>query len=83
MNNIELDDKYTTHVKVERQNVVCGCPCETGECANNGTCTAKNISTPLTNSTTTPWKVCQCVGNWIGPRCQEEYEEDDGFAPRK
>ena len=71
-----------THVKVGRQNVVIGCPCEAGECANNGTCMAKNITTPLANHTT-PWKVCKCVGNWTGPRCQEEDEDDPGFAPRE
>lgn len=82
LNSIDLDEKYTTHVKVERQNVVFGCPCETGECANNGICMAKNISLPSVDKTTN-WNMCKCVGSWTGPRCQEEDEGDEGFAPRK
>ena len=79
LNYFDLDDKNNIDVKAQRQNVVFGCPCETGECANNGTC--MNSTTLLANSTTS-WKMCKCVGSWTGPRCQKE---DDllGLAPRE
>ena len=82
LNNFDLDDRSTTQVKVERQNVIFGCPCEKGECANDGTCTATNLTTPLVNYTT-PWMECKCVGQWTGPLCQEYEEDEQGFAPRK
>ena len=82
MNNFDLDDKATTHVKVERQNVIFGCSCETGECANEGMCMATNLTAPLVNITT-PWMACKCVGQWSGPLCQDYDDDDQFFAPRK
>ena len=79
---MDLDDGNTNTVKVGRQNVVFGCPCETGQCANNGTCVVKN-STTLVPNTTTSWKMCKCVGKWSGPLCQKKDDDPRGFAPRK
>ena len=57
-------------MKVERQNVVFGCPCEKGDCANNGSCVV-NTTSPLV-------KVCKCVGTWTGLRCEEDDEPPGG-----
>lgn len=82
LNYFDLDDKNSNDVRAERQNVVFGCPCETGECANNGTCILKNSTTLVENSTTS-WKMCKCVGSWTGPRCQKKDDLVLGLAPRE
>lgn len=82
LNYFDLDDKNSNDVRTERQNVVFGCPCETGECANNGTCILKNSTTLVENSTTS-WKMCKCVGIWSGPRCQKKDDLVLGLAPRE
>lgn len=55
---------------VERQNVIFGCPCEKGDCANNGTCLI-DTTTPLVN-------VCKCAEPWTGLRCYEIVEDPGG-----
>ena len=70
---MDLDHKETTAVKVERQNVVFGCPCEKGDCANNGSCVV-NTTSPLVN-------VCKCVGSWSGVRCDEDDDPGSGKSP--
>ena len=77
LNGIDLDDKETEGVNIDRQNVAFACPCETGDCANNGTCVVEN-STTLVANTTTSWKVCKCKGEWEGPRCQKKDERGQG-----
>lgn len=69
LNGVDLDLKDPTKVNVRRQNVFSGCPCEAGECANNGTCQLKNITITEPN-TTKSWKMCKCTGKWKGLRCQ-------------
>lgn len=59
-------DQEKSPVKAQRQNVVFGCPCEKGDCANNGSCVV-NFTTPLV-------KVCKCVGTWDGLRCEKGEE---------
>ena len=53
-----------------------GCPCEKGDCANNGSCVV-NVTTPLVN-------VCKCAGTWEGLRCERgEAPPTRGAAPRE
>jgi len=72
---VDLDQEKSP-VKVQRQNVVFGCPCEKGDCANNGSCVV-NVTTPLVN-------VCKCVGTWGGLRCEKDEKNPiKGAAPRE
>lgn len=72
---MDLDHKESP-IKVDRQNVVFGCPCEKGDCANNGSCVV-NATSPLVN-------VCKCVGAWTGLRCDtDEAPPGSGQAPRE
>ena len=74
LNGMDLDQKDSP-VMAQRQNVVFGCPCEKGDCANNGSCVV-NATTPLVN-------VCKCVGTWTGLRCEIEKPPERGAAPRE
>jgi len=75
LNGMDLDQDKSP-LKAQRQNVVFGCPCEKGDCANNGSCVV-NVSTPLVN-------VCKCVGTWGGLRCEKDEKiAIKGLAPRE
>lgn len=74
LNGMDLDQEDSP-VMAQRQNVVFGCPCEKGDCANNGSCVV-NATTPLVN-------VCKCVGTWSGLRCEKETPPERGAAPRE
>ena len=72
---MDLDQKESP-IKSQRQNVVFGCPCENGDCANNGSCVV-DVTAPLV-------KVCKCVGTWSGLRCEKgEAPPGDQAAPRE
>lgn len=83
LNGVDLDVKDPRKVNVRRQNVFSGCPCEAGECANNGTCQLENITITEPN-TTKSWKMCKCTDKYKGPRCQNEdgtSQEEGEFLP--